>query len=225
MTTETDLIRSEGLSIVEQAEALQVTDPASFALAGHLRQMGARFKKRVIEFCAPTIAAGLAAHRAALAQQATLLEPAEQVEHILRPRVIAYEQEQQRIAREAREAAERERRMLEEEARLEAALTAEAAGDHREADRVLESPVAPIVFAAPPVVNVPKAEGTSFRDHWTAEVTDFRALVRAAADGEAPLTVLQADQKVLNGMARTHRGELAIPGVRPVCERLSPVRA
>ena len=223
-TTETDLIQREGMNIVTQAEGLQVRDPDSFSLAGQIRQAGKRYLKRVAEFMDPMVAAGLKAHRTALAQKAKLEEPANQVEAILRPRVIAYEQEQQQNAREAQAAAERERRRLEEEARLEAALQAEAEGNSQEAERALTSPVAPIVFAPPPVVDLPKAAGTSFRDHWSAEVTDFLALVTAVASRQVPISVLQADQKVLDGMARALKGNLNLPGVKAVCERLSPVR-
>ena len=226
-TTEVDLIQRDGLSIIERATALLVVDQESFELAGQIRQAGARFRKRVIEFCRPTIAAGLAAHRTALAQQEKLLEPYEEVETILEPRVVTYEQARQEIARRAREAAEKERQRLEEEARLEAALKAEAEGDTKEAERVLDSPVAPIVFTPPVAPAVPKVEGTSFRDHWSAEVIDLYALAEAVVKRTVPVDTIQGNQKMLDRMARdpnAGKENFLVPGVRAVKTRLSPVR-
>jgi hypothetical protein len=51
---------------------------------------------------------------------------------------------------------------------------------------------------------------------WRAEVIDFAALVRAVADGRAPLAALQVDQAFLDDQAAQAGEALALPGVRAV---------
>ena len=77
----------------------------------------------------------------------------------------------------------------------------------------------------PPIQAAPKVEGVSFRDLWSAEVTDLLALARAVADGVVAPTLLIPNQPALNKMAVALKGELRIPGVVARCERISAVRA
>jgi hypothetical protein len=65
---------------------------------------------------------------------------------------------------------------------------------------------------------VAKPEGISTSDKWSAEVTDFFALVRGVVNDEAPTDVLQPNQKRLDEMARALRDGLKIPGVKAVRE-------
>jgi hypothetical protein len=53
------------------------------------------------------------------------------------------------------------------------------------------------------------------REHgWHAEVSDFPELVRAVADGTAPLAALLPNQEFLDAEAVRLRDALSIPGVR-----------
>ena len=157
-----------------------------------------------------------------------------------------YEQEQERQRREAEAAAQRERARLEaeerarmaaeqvrltkeaEDQRITEAAAAEARGDTETAKRLIEAPIAaPVVAPRPVFVPVapaparPAAAGVSFRDNWTAVVDDLPALVKAVAAGMAAITLLQANQTALNGMARSLKQAMAIPGVRAVNERIA----
>jgi len=68
----------------------------------------------------------------------------------------------------------------EEEARLQAAIEAEKAGQKDVAEEILASPIEEPVVVTPQ--EVPKINGGPvFRTIWDMEVTDFEALVRAVA--------------------------------------------
>jgi hypothetical protein len=54
---------------------------------------------------------------------------------------------------------------------------------------------------------------------WRAEVVDLMALVRAVANGSAPLASLQANQPFLDQEAARDQQALTLPGVRAVHEQ------
>jgi hypothetical protein len=79
------------------------------------------------------------------------------------------------------------------------------------AEAVLDAPVAAERVKMP---EVPKADGTSYRETWSAEVVSLAALVKAVAEGKAPIAYLEANTQALNAAARTFKGTVEIPGVR-----------
>jgi hypothetical protein len=147
----------------------------------------------------------------------------------------AAQRERERLEREAAALAAAEQRRLQTEAedrRLQEAAQLEAAGDRAGAERLIAAPVAaplvspaPVFAPRPPVAAPPKVEGVSFRDAYHAEVVDLMALVKAVAAGQAPLTLLQVNTTALNGLARSLKGALVIPGVKVVSDRVAAVRA
>jgi len=101
-----------------------------------------------------------------------------------------------------------------EEQQLRDAAGLEAAGMSAEAESILETPV----VASGDKVEKTKVDGISTRKNYKAEVVDLSTLVKAVNDGTAPAGCLIADQKVLNGMAKALKENLAIPGVKLVVE-------
>ena len=82
------------------------------------------------------------------------------------------------------------------------------------------------VFVPPAVVAPPpQAEGVTSRELWGAEVYDFPALIRAVAEGKVEPAVLQPNMTTLNGLARTLKSALNIPGVRAVPKRIMASRS
>lgn len=72
------------------------------------------------------------------------------------------------------------------------------------------APVARVVV--PPAV---KVQGLSMRENWKAEVIDLDAVITAAAAGDANARgILQVNQTALNGLARSLKAQLRVPGVR-----------
>ena len=128
------------------------------------------------------------------------------------------------------EAARRaEEARLAELARAEAeALRAEAdwarlTGEDDAADALNEQaealPVS-VEIIAPPV----KAAGTSIRENWKAEVTDKMALIQHVAANPAMEWLLEPNMQMLNGLAKSEKDALAIPGVKAVCEKILAAR-
>jgi hypothetical protein len=139
---------------------------------------------------------------------------------------IAAEQKAAEARRKAEEEAAELRRKAEEEAA--AGRAAEAAKLAARAEQKVEKAdiraaeleqqaatvVAPIITREPP-----KVAGVSGRENWYAECTDLKALVAAIAAGQAPLSLVQANEKVLGQQARSLKSEFRVPGVRVYCER------
>lgn len=58
----------------------------------------------------------------------------------------------------------------------------------------------------------PKIAGLTFTEEYDCEVTDFPALVKAVADGKAPIDVLSPNMTELRKLARAMRDAFALPG-------------
>jgi hypothetical protein len=247
---EAPALNQQGGELARAVAALQVTDDATFGQAGEWLRTIKGYLGRVAEVFDPIVDAAHKAHKVAVEQRKGLLTHALDAERTLKARMALYEQEQERKRREAEAAAARERARLEaeerervaaeqkrlqaeaEEKRLAEAVQAEQRGDTETAERLVSAPVdiAPVVSKpvfVPPIMAppAPRVEGVSFRDEWSAEVTDLSALVKAIAGGTVPLTLVKADQVALNGMARSLREAMKIPGVKAVSKRNVAARA
>ena len=97
----------------------------------------------------------------------------------------------------------------------ERAEQAEAIADGDDEETIAEIAATPVIIA-PETVEVPMPTGTgsTVRKTWKGEVTDFTALVKAVADGTAPLSFLQPNQSELDAHARMTKAESTIPGYR-----------
>lgn len=140
----------------------------------------------------------------------------------------AARKERERLAALAREA-EAKARAEEERLRKEAAdaaaagRAAEAAKLAARADTAADkgaskaqelqqraaSVVAPVVSREPP-----KVAGISGRENWYAECTDLMALVKAVAEGRAPISFVVANDKLLGQQARSLKKQFVCDGVR-----------
>ena len=113
---------------------------------------------------------------------------------------------------EAQRVADEAARKAAEDQQLAEAAAAEAAGDREAAEAIAAAPTfVPPVIVAPAI---PKVAGIARRETWSAKVTDLAALVRAVANGQAPLTALTPNMTVLNGLARSMQAQMRIPGVQ-----------
>lgn len=228
-----------GLALATDAQAVQIKDAATFQLAADWLKRIKAYLQRVAEVFDPIDAAQIAARKTTIAQRTRLEAHAKAAERVIKDRMAAFEREQDRIRREAEEKARQERARLEaeekarveaerqrlrkeaDEKRLQEALAAEQRGDTQAAEKLLEAPVVvptvaprPVFVPPAPAVAVPKVEGVSFRDEWSAEVFDLLALVQAVAAGTQPLHLVKADQVALNAIARSLRDSMNIPGVK-----------
>ncbi len=147
-------------------------------------------------------------------------------------------EEQARLDREhAKKVAEQEaeqehvRRVAEQQQRKKRADELAAAGDFEGSDAVLrgdapasapgdfeaweDDTLPPTPEAGPvaaPAATAPK--GLARTKRWVGEVTDKSELLRAIVEGKAPTSLVTIDQKILNDLARSMKGQLHYPGVQ-----------
>lgn len=242
-------LEAQATAIMARIPLIAIRDAESFALAVEDRAEIKRRLARIADVMDPICDTTHKAWKTALGQREALRGPFVEADKAYSRAMGIYEQEQERQRRETEERAQRERQRLEadecarveaeqrrltkevEDRRLAEAVAAEARGDTDTAERLIEAPI-PVPMVAPrpvfvPVVPAPArpaAAGVSFRDNWTAVVDDLPALVKAVADGKAAITLLQPNQTALNGVARSLKAALAIPGVRAVNERIAAQR-
>jgi len=242
-TTTIEVVQKEGSALAKELAGLVVTDTESYQRAGAYLVQVKSFLRRVADLTTPMLIAARANLKAAQEQDAALRKPALEAEMLLKGKMAVFETEERerdraeraRVAEAHRKAvvaaealAQQETARRREEAEAARALDAELAGVPVES-----VPSAPVVaampapvFTPPPVITpLPKAEGVTSREIWGAEVVDFKALVQAVAAGTVEIAVLQPNTTVLNGLARSMREALSIPGVRAVSKRVMAATA
>ena len=189
-----DEFKQRGLALAVQAEEFVIAGPASFEEAARFRAGILDYIQQIEAHWAPAIKAAYEAHKTVLRQRDDWLVDYRQAARSISDALAAFESAAQ---------AEQARLRREHERAAQAAVKA--------AEAVAGRPVPVLVAPAPTVV--PKADGLGFRDQWFAMVTDLKGLVRAVADGKQPLALLEPNMTALNGLARTLKNEMAVPGV------------
>lgn len=242
-------LETQAAAIAQQIPLIAITDQRSFEAAVLDRVEIKRRLAKIEEVMGPICATAHAAWKMATAKRETLRAPFLEADRAYSRAMGAYEVEQARIRHEAEEAAQREReravqaerervaaeerrlKIEAEDQRLAEAAAAEQRGDSETAQRLIDAPVAtpvvqarPVFVPAPPAPPPPVASGVSFRDTWTAEVTDLMALVQAVATGAQPITLLAPNLPALNQLARALKGAMNVPGVRAHHERIAAQR-
>lgn len=200
-----------------KAQAVTVVDAGSYQVAADLLLDIKGLRTEIDATFGPIVQKAHAAHKEAVAQRKKHEQPLQEAEKLIKSRMGTWQRAEEQRQREeaARLAAEARRR--DEEARLREAEALEEAGEVEAAERVLDEPApAP---PPPPPTRVPVIKGVSGRDIWKFEVTDFPALVRAAAAGTVPMAALEPSTKFLGQQARSLMGEMKYDGVRVWSER------
>lgn len=213
---ETKQISRQTAFWIDLADHLEISDQPSVEMAaGHLQAI-ADLQREADKIFDPIISKAHQTHKEALAQKKNVTAPLDKAEQIIKSKLSAYTQEQQRIRlaeeRRLREEAEREA-ALEREREIEAAESLGASAE--EVQALTEAPLVrrPVVVAPPP-----KQTGFSARETWKAEVTDLDALVKYVASRPELSNLLAANMPAINALARSMRGALRIPGVRVFSE-------
>jgi hypothetical protein len=196
--------------IVTQAGQVIVTTETVEMVGEFLRKVVAT-KKKIKGHFDPMKKAASAAHKAICIKEKELLAPLEQAESGVKLKVSNYYAEQERIRQKKEAEAREKQRIADEEARLALAEQAEAEGEIEVAEQILETPTAaPVAISKP----APKPQGISTKTTWKAEVTSLTALVKAVADGKAPLALIQANQVVINQQATSLKDSFKCPGIK-----------
>lgn len=202
-------------ALTERATAIQVTDQETHDEAAELYVRLGDLSKEIDSIHDPAIEAAHRSHKAAIEAKKKLADPVDQARRIIKPKVCAWEQEQIRIQQERQREAERIARQAEEEARLALAVEAEQKGAEPETVKeILETSVVTVAPVVAPAFQ--KTNGFKSRESWSASVFDIKLLCKAIAEGRQPSNLVEGNMTALNGLARSLKGQMNVPGVKAV---------
>lgn len=239
-TTQSGELLQEATRALSEASAYVIDSPDMYELAaGELMQVKKRAKainelrlsltrpideakKRIMDLFTPAIERYTQAERTIKDAMLVYDNEQERIRKQKEAEARKAREEQERQAREAARAAEEAARAAriaaQEEKNAEAKKAAEEAARQAEQAAAQKAAEQQAIVAAPVLVadTKPKVKGVSRRSTYSAEIVDMLALVKAVAEGKQPIELLQPDMKVINGMARSLKHALDIPGVKVV---------
>lgn len=209
-----ELVQETSTALAVAKDFKVTTQDQYIASADKLKAIKA-LSKKIDETFDPHIKRAFEAHRALVAEKKQHQQPLIEAEGYVKRAVLGYQQEQERIRREAEAKAQEEARK--ERERLEAQAARAAEKGKAEKAAAIEAAAAAVVT---PVIapSIPKIAGLSTRTTYRAEVTSKLDLVKAVAAGSVPLNALDPNMTFLNNQARVLKEDLVYPGVRAVQE-------
>jgi hypothetical protein len=195
---------------------IKIETAAQYVEAGELLKTVKGLRAEIDATFDPIISKAHEAHKEALSQKKKVDAPLVEAEGILKPQIGAYlrEEERKRQAEELR--LQKEAREREEAEQLSKADILHEIGEVDAANEVLREEI-----YVPPVVlpsAAPKVSGISMRETWSAQVVDLMKLVKAVAEGKAPIQCLSANTIFLNQQSRSMKAALNYPGVKAVSD-------
>jgi hypothetical protein len=203
----TDL-ETKALSYPDKARQLTINNPDDYRIAGEFVKAVDALGKEVEASFSPQIAQAHALHRSLIAERDRHLKPLTEAKTYARRLMVAYDQEQERKRREEEIRLRELARKAEEDAKLAAALDAEASGQTEEAQAILEEPV-----YVPPIIiknETPKVQGVQFRTVWKFRVVDQRKI---------PAEYLIPDMVKIGAVVRALKQMTTIPGIEVYSEK------
>lgn len=217
MIKENELIKKEVDGVVEKANKFVIKTQSDYDKVNEFLIGVKGLIKKVKASYDPICEAANAAWKTAVAQRKEQLDPLEAAEKIVKQRSIEFLEEQDRIRREAEAKAQREAEAAEAKRRAELEAQAkahEAKGNTAKAEERRQMAEQVAIAPKPVAPTVQKASNQALKDVWNAEVTDLNALVKAVAEGRAPINLIKADEVVIRGIATKMQGNFPIPGIR-----------
>jgi hypothetical protein len=203
-------IKSEALAIPERAQ-ITVVDNATMLQADNVRSDIKAMIKKVDEKFKPIADKAFQAHRGITGLWKEIKAPLEAADQYLVEQV-------KRFQREERDKVEAEQRRLQEIARKEAeekaladAIAAEQEGNHEEAQAIIEEkPYVPPIILKP---TTPKVDQRVYGTVWKARVTSKALLIKFISDNPHFIHLVDVNQSEINGMAKSQKSALRLPGV------------
>ena len=203
-------LTQEVTDIEFRAESFVIQTPEDYEAAGEFGKLLKRKAAEVTGFFKPMKDSAYQAHKAVCDREKAMLTPLKNAEKIVKKTMGDYLMEQERIRREAEEAA---RRAAEEERerKLKEAMALEAAGDKEGAEAAVEEAVVmdeATGYSVPAPVK-PKVSGVSTSKDW--EITSIdTAKVPVNFNG---MELRPVDQAAVMRLIRASNGSIAIPGI------------
>lgn len=211
-------VKERALTIIEQANAIVITDNSGYNSAGLLWKNIKELKEQVNSTFKPIIEKAHAAHKEALAQKAKIFDPLDAASRTVKSAMEKYDREQEAIRQaEQRRLAEIARKQAEEQALLDAIAAEEEAKRNgataeeakAEAEAIINEPV-----YVPPVM-VPKAVPKMQGGPVYRTVTKFEVVNESLI----PRQYLTPDMVKIGGVVRALKQAANIPGIRVYEER------
>lgn len=227
-----DSLQRDALRWAQEVSGLTIGSAEGCVQASYLLRSIKGLRSEIQRWFSPHVEAAMetkrkaeAARKALVDEQDRMEAPLVQAEQIVKRALLTWEQqeEQRRREEEARLQAEAQREA--ERQTIEAAAALERAGvAHGDAEMLLEAEaILAQPIEAPTVVvksTVPKVQGVTYRDNWTAHPeVNVKALAAAVARGEAPVTFLVPNMTAIRQWAKATQGGQSIPGVRVINDR------
>lgn len=203
-------LTQEVTDIEFRAESFVIQTPEDYEAAGEFGKLLKRKAAEVTGFFKPMKDSAYQAHKAVCDREKAMLTPLKNAEKIVKKTMGDYLMEQERIRREAEEAA---RRAAEEERerKLKEAMALEAAGDKEGAEAAVEEAVVmdeATGYSVPASVK-PKVSGVSTSKDW--EITSIdTSKVPVNFSG---MELRPVDQAAVIRLIRASKGSIAIPGI------------
>ena len=203
-------LTQEVTDIEFRAESFVIQTPEDYEAAGEFGKLLKQKAAEVTGFFKPMKDSAYQAHKAVCDREKAMLTPLKNAEKIVKKTMGDYLMEQERIRREAEEAA---RRAAEEERerKLKEAMALEAAGDKEGAEAAVEEAVVmdeATGYSVPAPVK-PKVSGVSTSKDW--EITSIdTAKVPVNFSG---MELRPVDQAAVIRLIRASKGSIAIPGI------------
>lgn len=204
-TKEVDQRAAEALSI---AADIAIRDASTYQTACDFLKSLKTIEKDINATFDEPIHRAFEAHRAIVAAKKKHFEPIERAESIVKPKIAAYLQEQERIRRDEERRLQEEARKKAEEEALAQAAELEAEGDKEAAEALISEPVqvAPVVLPK----TTPKVSGIASREVWLYRIVDA---------GKIPRQYLKIDEQKIGQVVRAMKGSADIPGVQVYPEK------
>ena len=203
-------LTQEVTDIEFRAESFVIQTPEDYEAAGEFGKLLKQKAAEVTGFFKPMKDSAYQAHKAVCDREKAMLTPLKNAEKIVKKTMGDYLMEQERIRREAEEAA---RRAAEEERerKLKEAMALEAAGDKEGAEAAVEEAVVmdeATGYSVPAPVKS-KVSGVSTSKDW--EITNIdTAKVPVNFSG---MELRPVDQAAVIRLIRASKGSIAIPGI------------
>lgn len=205
-------LESQALTIPERARNLKISTNADYLGACELVKTIKALRAEIASSFEPIRTKAHQAWKEAIRQQDKVEAPLEEGERRVKAVIALWLTEQERLRKQEELRLQQQAQAEEERRQLENAVILDDLGETDEANRLLDEKV-----EAPAIVLgrfTPQVQGVSMSQRYSAEVTNLMDLVKAVAQGKAPIQCLKADQVFLNRQAVAMRTAMSYPGVR-----------
>lgn len=211
-------LEQEALEI-RAAMKIEVVDQTSYDFAVEILTRAKTKLDYAIDFFKPMKEKAFAAHKEICDKERAIIEPIKSGMSIVKGAVIRFDQEQERIRREAQRQLEIEAHQRMEAERAKAAEQLTAAGfDQEQIEAAVEATVVRSIAVAQPTYE--KNGGATLRDNWKAELERPGGLLKLVKfiaqkkENHHWISLIQENQPALNAQARSSKTTLRLPGVR-----------